>query len=116
MIYDALKSRLLGSICPTQDKQASFKVDWNLTDPNYIVMGSQSGKTFVINCSDMKNLQVVQEINHDTQVFGVCWNPFNTKEFSLGCEDGSVRICSMDSNIQKKLDNHTKKVFNVVYS
>lgn len=71
MIYDALKNKLLGCICPLENT-ASYKVDWNQLDQNFIVMGSQSGNTYVVDCSDYKNLKVTSTVNHNCGgIFGV---------------------------------------------
>ena len=52
MIFDIAKSKLIGSIQPA-GKNSSFKVDWNSIDPNFLLMSSQSGKSFVVYCQPM---------------------------------------------------------------
>lgn len=63
MIYDCLKNKLLASIQPA-GKIPSFKVDWNPLDTNFILMGSQTGKSYIIYCLDLKNLQVTSQVEH----------------------------------------------------
>ncbi|CDW86163.1 wd repeat-containing protein 17 [Stylonychia lemnae] len=117
MIYDALKSKLLGYINPTSQKVPSFKVDWNPNDPNLLLVGSQSQNSFVVNCKDYKNLTIQQQIFYDSPVFGVCWSPNNKDEYAIGCGDGMVLICNTkQSQPLIKLPGHEKKVFNVVYN
>lgn len=115
MIFDALKNKLLGSLQPAEDSP-SFKVDWNPHDPNFILMGSNRGSSYVVYCADMKNLRVTTENLHTNEVFGVQWNPNIRDEYLVGCSNGDVILCNMNDGSQKKFIGHDKRVFNVAFS
>lgn len=116
MIYDAYKQKHLCSLAPAE-KNPSFKLDWNQNEPSFILVGNQTGKSFVLRVSpDYKSMTVIDEKNHGTAVFGVCWSPANRDTYAIGCMDGSVRICSMTKADTKNLVGHEKRVFNVVYN
>lgn len=89
MIYDTLRNKLLGMIRPGDDKP-SFKAEWNQVDPNFILMGSQCGRSFIIHCKNPSNLIVTNHMIHKSEVFGVAWNPHIRDEYVVGCMDGSV--------------------------
>eukprot|EP00347_Sterkiella_histriomuscorum_P001098 403373336 len=124
MIYDALKNKLLSFINPIQPeplkKEASFKVDWNQQNSGLILMGTQTGQSFVIKVSNAcKQLDVLSKIDHQSQVFGVCWDPMETQssQFAVGLDNGQIQICGQgQAGILSVLQGHEKKVFNVVYN
>jgi WD40 repeat protein len=118
MVFDCLKNKLLGAIQPA-GKTASFKAEWNQIDPNFILLGSQVGKSFILYCKDYKNMQITNSIFHNSEVFGVAWNPMMKEEYAVGCKDGTVQLCDMNRTIpdpQKILKGHGKRVFHVCFN
>lgn len=92
MIFDAMKNgKYLSCLCPAGKGTSSFKVDWNQIDDKFLVMGSQSGQSFVIYVSsDGKKCEITLTIDHKSPVYGVCWSPAIKDEYIVGCADGSV--------------------------
>ena len=95
MIYDAYKQKYLCSLAPG-DKNPSFKVDWNQNDPQFILVGSQIGHSYVVKVDPSYNvIDIIHDLNQNSAVYGVCWSPNSRDQFAIGCMDGSVRLCSM---------------------
>lgn len=118
MIFDCLKNKLLASSIPG-GKTPSFKVDWNQLDPSYLVMGSQSGKAFVLGLLDSqaKQVKVCSSVDLGSEVYGVNWNPAVREEYLAGCLNGSVYLCNMNEVRPLKVyRGHEKRVFNVVFN
>jgi WD40 repeat protein len=118
LIFDCLKNKLITSLQPA-GHSASYKVDWNQLDPNFILMGSQSGKVFVMDLFDPKNLKVCAFNEVGSEVFGVCWNPAIRDEFLVGSFNGAVSLYNMNKGGGfpiKVFTGHEKRVFNVVFN
>jgi len=81
-------------------------------------MGSQSGKTFVLDMFEPKTLRVCSVIDHGSEVFGVNWNPAVRDEFLVGCLSGKIHLCNMNksSKPERVYQGHEKRVFNVIFN
>ena len=81
-------------------------------------MGSQTGKTFIIYCLELKNLKVTSQVDHGSEVFGVCWNPSIRDEYLVACMNGEVHLCNMNKpgGPIKVFKGHLKRVFNVTFN
>lgn len=118
MIFDCLKNKLITSLQPA-GHNPSYKVDWNQLDPNFILMGSQSGRVFVLDLFDPKTLRVCSFNEIGSEVYGVCWNPALRDEYLVGSLNGTVYLFNMNKGggrPEKVFIGHDKRVFNVVFN
>ena len=118
LIFDCLKNKMMTCLQPA-GHIASYKVDWNQLDPNFILMGSQSGKVFVMDLFDPKNLRVCSYNEVGSEVYGVCWNPAIRDEYLVGALNGTVYLYNMNKGGGapiKQFLGHEKRVFNVVFN
>ena len=82
-------------------------------------MGSQSGKVFVMDLFDPKNLRVCSYNEVGSEVYGVSWNPAIRDEYLVGALNGTVYLYNMNKGGGapiKQFLGHEKRVFNVVFN
>lgn len=115
-VWDITKQKMITSCSLNfNNKEGNVVgIDWDCS--NNTIISSCIDSVFLLNYSNSK-LEILKQTVILCPVYLVKTNPFNRKEFAMGCYDSTIKIFNTETDQPVRiLTGHTMKVFGIFYN